>query len=379
MPKRNILFEAGPMLEKQKTGVGYYINHLVDSLQRLHGDEIKITGYYFNFLNRRKNLIPAGSQLIFHKIWLMPGKIISLCRRFGFQPWLELLIRQRAETIIFTNYVSLPQIRKRKTVLIIYDLSYLDVPQYTQNINLNYLRRFCSPSIRKADVVITISNFTKQRLAHHFPDLKADIVVTPIPPIFKQATQTNLSKNLINKGIVAGKYILYMGTIEPRKNLEALIDAYSLLSPNIRQEYSLVLAGGKGWKDESILTAVAKQQASGINIILPGYVSDDEKSALYSNANCFILPSHYEGFGMPILEAMQYRIPALISDIAVFHEVAGDAASYFDKDNPTDIAAKISLIITDQSLRQKCIEKGENNLRRFSWEANANAVFEALK
>jgi glycosyltransferase involved in cell wall biosynthesis len=378
MPKQKILFEAGPMLDSQKTGVGYYVSHLADSLQTLYADKLELTGYYFNFLNRRENKIPAGSNIGFHKIWLVPGKLISLCRRLGFQPWLEVFIRQTADVVIFTNYIALPQLRKRKTVLIVYDLSFLDVPEFTQARNLKYLLRFSKSSIRKADIIITISEFTRKQLNHHFPNLKAEIVVTPIPPISKHVEKTKLSNSLINKGVHENGYILHFGTVEPRKNLEALVSAYALFSPDLRSKYSLILAGGKGWKDESILAAIAEQQAKGLNIILTGYVSEEEKNALYSNAACFVLPSHYEGFGMPVLEAMQHGTPALLSDIPVFHEVAGDAAIYFDKDRPDDIAERISSVLNDSGLKKLLVQKGEAQLKAFSWEENAAKVYQAL-
>jgi glycosyltransferase involved in cell wall biosynthesis len=379
MPKQRVLFEAGPMLDNQKTGVGYYVSHLVASLQNTHADKLELSGYYFNFLNRRGNKIPDDSSIRFHKIMFMPGKLLSVCRRFGFQPVLELFIRKKSDTVIFTNYVALPQLRKRKTVLVIYDLGFMDVPQFTQSRNLTYLKRFCPPSIRKADTIITISEFTKARLKYYFPDITSDIVVTPIPPMADGRQKVSLNHNLQSKGIIKKGYVLYVGTIEPRKNLETLIAGYAVLDPSLRARYSLVLAGGKGWKDESTLAAVAAQQSKGMNIILTGYVSDLERNALYSNAACFVLPSHYEGFGMPLLEAMQYGIPEAVSDIPVFREVMKDAAAYFDKDDSQDIADKISTILNDKRFSEELIHRAEHRLKTFSWEENADAVYRALQ
>jgi len=367
------------MLDSRRSGVGYYVDHLITSLQDAHKDELELTGYYFNFLNRRRHQLPAGTALRFYKIWLMPGKLISLCRRLGFQPWLELFVHSRADTVIFTNYVALPQLRRRKTALVVYDLSFLDVPEFTQARNLRYLKRFAVRSIRRADVIITISEFTKGRLRHHFPDLRAQIVVTPIPPAAKAIRRAELPSSLTAKGIQHGAYILYVGTIEPRKNLETLVAAYADLEPSVRARYSLVLAGGKGWKDEKILAAVAEQQSKGLNIVMPGYVSEQEKSALYSNAACFVLPSHYEGFGMPVLEAMQHGAPVLLSDIPVFREVAGDAAVYFDKDSSGDLAKKLSSLLQDGARQKLLVKKGEQRLTAFSWTENAAKVYQALE
>lgn len=378
MPKQRVLFEASPMLDNQKTGVGYYVGHLMESLHSLSSDRFALTGYYFNFLNRHGSKTPAESNLRFYKIWLMPGKVLSICRRLGFQPFLEFFVHQKSDTVLFTNYVALPQLHKRKVVLAVYDLGFLDVPEFTQNHNLAYLKRFCPPSIRRADTIITISDFTKARIEHYFPDIKANIIVTPIPPASVAVTNPKLSDDLLSKGVKPKGYILYVGTIEPRKNLQALIAAYTLLNAPIRSNYSLVLAGGKGWKDAGILASVAEQQAGGMDIILTGYVSDADKGALYANAACFVLPSHYEGFGMPILEAMQYGLPTLVSDIPVFHEVAGDAALYFDKDDPQSIADSLVSVLSDDSVRNKLVSSFAKQVGRFSWEDNAKKVIKEL-
>ena len=366
------------MLDNQKTGVGYYVSHLMASLASAYSGQLDLTGYYFNFLNRHGDKVPAGSPLKFYKIWLVPGKFLALCRRLGFQPFLEIFAPKKFDAVIFTNYVVLPGVRKRQTVLVVYDLGFLDVPEFTQSRNLAYLKRFCPPSIRRADTIITISEFTKARLKHHFPDLKSEIIVTPIPPANDSVQKTKLTGNLLSKGLSEKGYILYLGTIEPRKNLETLVAAYAALDPSARADYPLVLAGGKGWKDESILAAVADQRSKGANIIMPGYVSDAEKSALYANATCFVLPSHYEGFGMPLLEAMRYGLPVAASDIPVFHEVGGDAVEYFDKDDYRDIADKISAVLKDERLREKLISRAEDRSRTFSWEENADKVYRAL-
>lgn len=378
MAKLKILFEASPMLYAKRTGVGFYVERLIDSLQREHSRELKLYGYYFNFLHRNDKPLTVNNKVHFKEIWLIPGKILSICRRLHIQPPLELFTRQSKDVVLFTNYVSLPQLIKHKTGLIVYDLGFLDVPEFTHETNLAYLKRFCPPSIRNADVLITISEFTKERLTHYYPHLKASIVVTPIPPAESVSNVTQLNDRLVGLQIREQKYLLYLGTIEPRKNLQALVKAYALLSEVDRKEYSLVLAGGKGWKDDTIFEEINFQKRRGVNIILTGYLSEDEKSALYRNALMFIMPSHYEGFGMPILEAMQHDIPIACSNIPVFHEVAGKSAVYFDKDDITNIAESLKMLIDDPVLRSRLVRSGRNRLKEYSWNDNAKKVFAAL-
>jgi glycosyltransferase involved in cell wall biosynthesis len=379
MKKPRVLFDAGPMLDARKSGVGYYVQSLVHSLEANYADQLELTGYYFNFLRRRQK-IPQDKASKFHEIWLIPGRILSVCRRLGFQLPLEFFTRipRDVDTVFFTNYVALPLLHRRKIMLAIYDLSFLDVPEFSQTLNLRYLKQFCAPSIRRADTIVTISEFTKQRLLHHFPDLKAQIIVTPIPPLKTPEPNTGLSRRLTDMSISPNAYILYVGTIEPRKNLEALVRAYEQLNPELQGSHSLVLAGGKGWKDVVIRETISKLQDKGLHIILTGYVSDEEKSALYSNASCFVLPSHYEGFGMPILEAMQHGTPTVVSDIPVFHEVAGAGALYFDKDNIADIAQQLAVVLTDKKTSEQITQAAIRQLQTFSWQDNAAKVYQAL-
>lgn len=366
------------MLDARKSGVGYYVGHLMTSLQAAYGDRLELTGYYFNFLNRHGDKAGGFKHLRLHNIRFVPGKLLSLCRRLGFQPWLECFVGNRSDTVLFTNYVALPLLRRRKVALVVYDLSFLDVPEFTQSRNLRYLRRFCPPSIRRADTIITISEFTRQRLQHYFPELQAKIVVTPVPPLDEPVRDTALSQRLLDLGVKDKSYLLCVGTLEPRKNLENLMAAYAALPGDVRDRYSLVLAGGKGWKDQPILDAIVTHRAAGLDIIQTGYVSDDEKAALYSHAACFVQPSHYEGFGMPILEAMQHGLPAAVSDIPVFHEVAGNGALYFDKDTPADIAAKLNTVLTDTDSARRLTDQAANHLETFSWQRNAERVYDAL-
>lgn len=378
MSKTRVLFEAGPMADIKKTGVGYYVDHLVSNLGMHSHDQLRLTGFYFDLLNRNHKQPPAYQGVDYMKIWLMPGKLLSICRRFGFQPFLEFFTLQRADLVLFTNYVSLPRLRGGKTGLIIYDLSFLDHPEYMQSVNLSYLQKFCPPSIQSADLIITISEFTKARLLHHYPNLKADVVITPIPPAPLTHPVRELSENIQSMGVSPKKYLLYLGTIEPRKNIEALVESYALLPKSIQDEYALVLAGGKGWKDEAILAAIEKHRANGLQIIQTGYISDDEKSALYANASLFIMPSHYEGFGMPILEAMQYEIPVAVSDIPVFHEVAGEAVVYFNKDDTQNIADVVQNVLKDIDKQHTLVKLGAKQLQTFSWQQNAALVGDAI-
>lgn len=379
MTKLNVLFDAGPIIQNAKTGIGYYTEQLIESLVYYNPNSLSLSGYYFDFLGTRKQKANNLYRFKRRPIRFVPGKLLSAWRKTGTQPFLEMFVPViENDVLLFTNYVSLPSIKKRPTALIVYDLSFLDCPEFVQGRNLDFLRRFCPPSVRQADLIITISHFTKDRIQHYFPDLKAKIIVTPIPPAHNNLPKRPLSQKLDDMGVKKNKYILYLGTIEPRKNINNLITAYAKLPHKIQDEYSLVLAGGKGWNDEAILGQIAELKGKGLSIIQTGYISDEDKDALFANASCFVLPSHYEGFGMPILEAMQYSIPIAVSDIPVFHEVAGSVAQYFDKDDPLDIAAKINGVLTNPPAHEILAKSSKEQLQKFSWEKNSEIVAKAL-
>lgn len=367
------------MVDTKKTGVGYYVNHLITALGERHHDQLDLIGYYSNFMKRHPYAIPTIPGAMFRPITFIPNKALSLCRRLGFQPPLSLLTRLDATIIFFTNYVAMPVPKDRKVVLAIYDLSFLDCPEFMEKKNAAYLQRFSPPSILRADTIITISQFTKDRLLYHFPQLAANIIVTPIPPLPKIAPQSSGNEYLRSLDLRNKGYILYLGTIEPRKNVQNLVNAYSLLPDHVRNEYPLVLAGGKGWRDEDILASINVAKKQGLNIVQTGYINQDQKEHLYSHAACFVFPSHYEGFGMPILEAMQHNVPVAVSNIPVFKEVAGGAALYFDKDNAHDIALKIEELLTRPGASKKLAERARKRLSTYSWDDNTRQVYDGLR
>jgi glycosyltransferase involved in cell wall biosynthesis len=144
------------------------------------------------------------------------------------------------------------------------------------------------------------------------------------------------------------------------------------LPEKTRSNYQLVLAGGYGWKIDNELDYIKKLNDE--NIIITGYISDDQKNWLYKNASVFVLPSHYEGFGMPILEAMSFGTPTAVSDIAVFKEVSGNASLYFDKDNPKDISNKLDSLLNNKELQNKLSALGNQRLKKYSWQENAKKI-----
>lgn len=373
--KMKILFDATPLMGG-KSGVGYYTQELTTALAEVGAANVEIVGYVFNFLGRKSlNDLPDIPGVRYKEIKAMPGRVMSICRRLGFQPPIELFIRDRVDLLLFPNFVALPTIRKTKRAAVIYDLCFIDCPEYVAIKNRTFLQRWVPRTVRSVDMVITISEFIKKRVKEEYGLSDSKIHITPIPPMKNSSADNSI---LRAHGLGNG-YILFVGTIEPRKNILGLLNGYVLLPSHIRDKYPLVLAGGKGWHDDETLARIEELKLSGNNIVLTGYITDSEKSALYESATVCVQPSHYEGFGMPVLEAMSHGKSVVCSDIEVLHEVAGNAALYFDKDSPADIARVLSALIEDPSTLAKYSVLSLEHIAKYpKWNDVATNLYEKI-
>jgi glycosyltransferase involved in cell wall biosynthesis len=355
-----------------KSGVGFYTHHLITSLAEQYPEEIELVGHYFNFLGKKKPTdLPTAKNIRYKQSRILPGKILSLSRRLGDILPLEALFRCKGDVTLFTNFVNMPSLFKTPSILVVHDLCYKEVPQYVSEKNRLYLVKNVPKSIKRSQIILTISLSTKEKITQFYSVSEEKIILTPIPPIEKPSNTTKKSK--LDKN-----YILFVSTLEPRKNVINLVKAYEKLDKKIHNNYSLILAGGSGWYMDETLSYIDSLQKEGFDIITPGYISEEEKDSLYHNASLFVFPSHYEGFGMPILEAMSYGIPTAVSDIPVFHEVSNKASVYFDKDDPISIATAIEKILTSKKLQNQLIQDGYENLKRFSWQQNSKLLFDEI-
>jgi glycosyltransferase involved in cell wall biosynthesis len=181
------------------------------------------------------------------------------------------------------------------------------------------------------------------------------------------------SKFLKTKYGIEGDYVLFVGTLQPRKNIARLIEAFSRIKDNTQ----LVVVGKKGWLYEEILEAPKKFGVQD-RVKFLDFVPDEDLPLFYQNALCFVLPSLYEGFGLPVLEAMKYGCPVITSNVSSLPEAGGDAALYFNPEDISDIAANLRLMITKPQLRKELIKKGFEQIKKFSWEKTARETLKTL-
>lgn len=276
----------------------------------------------------------------------------------------------------------LPAQRRIRAVVTIHDVGYRHFPDAHPLAQRLYLELGTRLSVRRADVVIADSEATRRDLIRFYGGSVSPerIVVAhpgPLLPLDVPAQETH--RVLAKFGLGDGQpYVLHVGTLQPRKNLRRLVQAWArVVADSHLAGMRLVLAGGRGWGNEDLCAAVEAADVRS-SVILTGYLSEMEKSALLRRARAYVFPSLYEGFGFPVLEAQSVGVPVACSNTSALPEVAGSGAVLFDPLDVEAIAHAIKLVLTDEATRERLIEAGRCNLMRFSWEACARAVLNSL-
>lgn len=364
-----IRLELSSLASKSLSGVANYTRLLGEALDR--SNDVDAYGAYFNFLNRQVTpRINLSNRL--EKNPAVPLRVYAKLQSFNIAPAFDLFL-PKVDLTIFPNFATWPSVKSKFKATVIHDLTYLYFPEVVEEKNLAHLRRVVPRSIKKADFIITVSEAVKAELVKEFSLPPEKCIVTTIPPdrvYFKRSTNDVRSKY----NIPTQKYIYFMGNLEPRKDLPTLISAYRKLPAELKHKYSLVLAGGNGWKTEKSRQALKEAQDASENIIHIGFADSNDTAALYQNASLFVMPSIYEGFGMPVLEAMASKCPVIASDIPVLRESGGKAAQYAIIQDPDSFVEVITRVLTSPDLQQRMIADGIEHVKKFSWQDNVQAV-----
>jgi glycosyltransferase involved in cell wall biosynthesis len=296
---------------------------------------------------------------------------------------LSLELWRHSPDVLFVPAHVIPLWHPPRSVVTIHDLGYLAFPEAHTPARRRELHLTTLWSALSARRIIAISHATRADLVRHYgiSPAKIDVVHHGLSPQFRpQHDPAVLAATCARYGLGApGSYLLYVGTVQPRKNLARLIDAFAQV---VRQApggaaLRLVLAGKKGWLTEEIERRAA---ASGIadQVLFPGFVADDDLPALLSGALAFVFPSLYEGFGMPVLEAMACATPVLTSTTSALPEVAGDAALLVDPHDTAAIAEGLARLISDAALRERLRERGVQRAAQFTWDRCASETLRVV-
>lgn len=350
-----------------RSGIGTYTYELACRLYEEDGLEFQ--GNIFNFLGRNVNsrsldgipmpvveckLFPYG---VYRRIW--NGIKIPYDRLFP-----------HSDLTLFFDYIVPPDIGGL-VITTIHDLTPFRFPHTMKSGNRRRINEGLCRSIERSKCVIAVSEFTKREIISEFGVSEEKIAVIPNAPCCseKYVEFAQLEK----KYRIHAPYILFFGTIEPRKNLTKLLKAYEHLKTEAGIPHKLVLAGGPGWNNEEIYST-AKGLSCANDVIFTGFVSAEEKNTLYKNAAAFVYPSIYEGFGIPPLEAMHFGCPVITSDAASLPEVVGDAARLINPYDETSIAEGIFSVINNNEYARHLIRKGYQQEKKYTWDASAEKL-----
>ncbi len=267
-----------------------------------------------------------------------------------------------------------------KRVVTFPDMTFFLFADKHQRFKVIFFQLMMRISARISTLILSISYSTTNDIARILSVDKKKIITTQlaVSRAFNPNVPAIKVEKVVNKYKINGRYILYVGTIEPRKNILNMVKAYFSLPDSIRCTYLLVVVGKKGWHYEQLFSYISSLPDKA-SILFAGYVGDDDLPALYKGASLFVYPSYYEGFGIPVLEAISCGVPTITSNISSMPEVVGDAGILIDPDNVNDIKQSMENIIHDDALCQKYRLAGLEQAKKFSWEKCARETVEAYK
>jgi len=284
--------------------------------------------------------------------------------------------------VIHSTAYIVPELLKAKLVVTVHDLSFLLFPEFHTEANIKLLIKNLIYVNSRPSKVICDSEQTKKDLQKffHVPDEKIKVIYLGVNYVFSKSISSEEKNYVFSKyGLTGIDYILCVSSIEPRKNFKRIISVFSQIIKDERfKDLFLVCAGGKGWKNEAIYEFI-KEKGIEDKVKFLGFVEEKNLPAIYNGAKLFLYPSLYEGFGLPVLEAMSAKVPVVTSNVSSLPEVAGDAAMLVDPYNEEEIYNAVKELLSKESLRKDFILKGYKRASKFTWEDTAEKTLEVYK
>lgn len=361
-----------------RSGVGNYLTNIIESGAF---DGHAVYAYYDPTEGDRTDLaVPDGTRFRWRPC-RCPGLVDRL---FGpAQPiwWVNVtlnrsLARDDIDCFFGPNFVQ-PVLFDGPSAVVVHDLIHRTLPEVHTTAYRLYLRAFLGASLRKADHVVTVSEHTKRDLLnyHQLPTDRVNVAHGAADDVFRpRELSTETRDRLCRELEIPERFALYVGNIEPRKNLVALLDAFAVLD---EERPPLVIVGQEHLVDESLEEAL-EECSFRDRIHFTGYVPDEDLPLLYNMASVFVYPSLYEGFGLPPLEAMQSGTPVVVSDRTSLPEVVGDGGLTVDPDDVTALSDAVARLWSDPETRSKFETRGRQRAEQFSWDRTATRISDVL-
>jgi len=363
-----IVIDYTPAYE-QGGGIGRYVRELTSALSQLDTS----TSYRLFVLGAKvDNLIqPPNTNFIWKPTRLTPQWSARLWHRARVPLPVE-MFTGKIDLFHATDFVLPPTLPTTKTLLTVHDLSFIRVPEAASPPLKAYLDTVVPRSVKRADHILADSQATKDDLIdlYNTPESKITVLLSGVDQRFKRVPESQSSKQILTKhGLDNKKYLLSVGTVQPRKNYSRIIRALARLrQQGLDLHYAIV--GGKGWLEDEMYQTINETHLQDYVHIL-GFVDDIDLPTLYTHSECLLITSLYEGFGLPILEAMACGTPVITSNLSSLPEVAGNAGILVDPLNVDAIADATYTILTDSQHRNQLIEAGYQQVKYFTWERSA--------
>lgn len=377
MKQKPILIDGLGLVEGHFSGVGQYILGILKGIDELleakkySGGDVPVVRVIIPRDTKAK-FLEFGFKHIGYKTVPFSFRVMSVLWRRRMLPPMDLLCGRGV--YIFPRFVSMPLLFS-KSAIVIFDLSYELHRQYSDEGNAIFLSKQVRKSIEKTNKILTISeNARKEIIDFYKVDPSMVIVATPATDsrMFYRRSKNEIEEVKKKYG-VKGDYILALSNLEPRKNLDSLVDAYCNLPKDVIKNTSLLLVGVSGWKTDALFQKIIGKVNEGFRIIRPSsYVSDKHKPAIISGAKMLVYPSHYEGFGMPPLEALACGVPIITADNSSLPEVVGEAGKMVPSDDLEKLTRAMEEYLEDiETKTAKTVVEGPKRARKFSWSKSA--------
>jgi len=370
----NVLVDC-TQITKTKAGVGVYALNLTRELTRRQHSRgfrmwllVQDDDPDFAFDHEDVKVLRVSSKLFrFLPLRLLMEQL--------YIPWLT---NKHKIDLVHSLHYSFPlaKIRARRLVTI-HDMTSFIMPQVHLAIKVFYFRFFIRAASHLADTLIFDSQSTLDDYRHYFPNAQKPTYVAHLgkAPIFRSDLDSEKTQQILQKYQLVKPYILYIGTIEPRKNLVRLVEAFHRIA-QLCPKHNLVIAGMKGWMYDDLFETVHRLKLES-RVVFAGFVAEEDKPYVISGAEVFAYPSLYEGFGIPVLEALACGTPTLAGNRSSLPEVAGDAALLVNPESVDDIATNLNRLLTDIPLRDSLRNKAVQQAERFSWCRTAEETLRA--
>jgi glycosyltransferase involved in cell wall biosynthesis len=382
MPETHVALNAHLLTARagyRSAGINGYIYNLIRALPDADPSfsYTLLTGSQSASQHASQSHPPEYARMLIRRArWNTEAPLRRILWEQAVQPW---ALRQIGPDLAHALAFVSPVFSRVPSVVTVYDLSFIHYPDLLPATRRLYLRLFTRRSCQRARRVIAISRSTARDLTQTFgiPPEKIDVAVPGVGEQFAPLPPAQIAAFRVRKGL-PDRFLLFLGTLEPRKNLPVLLRAYAQLPAVDRSAVHLVLAGGKGWMFEEIFRTVEALDLSG-SVHFPGYLSPDELTLWYNAAEAFVYPSVFEGFGLPVVEALACGTPSLVSDVSSLPEAAGDTGYRLPPSDAAAWTSALAHVLHDPVWRAEAGQRGRAHAASFTWAHTAAATVNSYR